>query len=80
MLSVLLILQTAFGAAYLIYRDELSFYFAILVNETIRQYRHDPDLENLIDFAQEQVSAVLNIKFYCFNFKPRIGCVAVSVN
>ncbi|XP_078492729.1 tetraspanin-5 isoform X1 [Ciona intestinalis] len=52
-LGVIFFAELIAGILGFVYKDWFHQQFAIFVNKTIKGYRDDPDLQNIIDFSQE---------------------------
>lgn len=61
-LGIIFFAELIAGILGFVYKDWFRDQFSIFVNETIKEYRTDADLQNIIDFSQEYVSA------FCFEY------------
>ena len=53
---IIFLIELTFGILGFAYKDLFRFKFTEFINKTIKDYRTDPDLQDLIDFTQSYVS------------------------
>jgi len=60
-LGVIFFAELVAGILGFVYKDWFHKQFATFVNKTIKGYRDDPDLQNIIDFSQQYVSWTIHV-------------------
>ena len=69
-IALIFITELILGILGFAYKDWFRAKFSSFVNKTIRDYRSDPDLQDVIDFTQSYVSTnQVKNTFFCKNMK-----------
>lgn len=68
-LGIIFFLELTAGVLAFVFKDWIKDQLNSFINNNIRAYRDDIDLQNLIDFTQEYVSAIFLYPQYSF-FTP----------
>lgn len=66
-LGIIFFLELTAGVLAFVFKDWIKDQLNSFINNNIRAYRDDIDLQNLIDFTQEYVSAIFLYPQYSFH-------------